>query len=75
MRCYVSFPFEIGDNIYSVEGHDMLTNAMNYYYQNRSGINIETAYITSRDDEKSSLAHVWDITLTVLGFVKNGKIL
>lgn len=60
LKCgdYVSFPFEIGDNIYSVEGHDMLTNAMNYYYQNRSGINIETAYITSRDDEKSSLAHV-----------------
>ncbi len=34
----------------------MLTNAMNYYYQNRSGIDIEEKYITSGD--KSSLAHI-----------------
>lgn len=60
LRCgeYVSMPFKIGDDIYSEEGHNLLTNAMNYYYQNRSGIDIETSYITSRDDEKSSLAHV-----------------
>lgn len=60
LKCgeYVSFPFEIGDDLFSKEGHDLLTNAMNYYYQNRSGINIETAYITSRDDEKDSLAHI-----------------
>ncbi len=59
LKCgdYVSFPFEIGDDIYSKSGHDLLTNAMNYYYQNRSGINIEAAYITSRDDEKNLLAH------------------
>ncbi len=54
----VSFSFEIGDDLYSKKGHDLLTNAMNYYYQNRSGINIDGAYITSRDDEKSSLAHI-----------------
>ncbi len=53
---YVSFPFEIGDNIYGKDDHNLLTNAMNYYYQNRSGINIEESYITS--GEKSSLAHV-----------------
>ncbi|MBQ6041691.1 MAG: glycoside hydrolase family 9 protein [Oscillospiraceae bacterium] len=50
-----SFPFYIGDNIYSDDTHDMLTNAMNYFYQNRSGLNIEEAYITSGD--KSTLAH------------------
>ena len=60
LKCgdYVSFEFEIGDDLFSKKGHDLLTNAMNYYYQNRSGINIEEAYITSRDDIKSSLAHV-----------------
>lgn len=52
---YVSFPFEIGNDIYSESGNDMLTNAMNYYYQNRSGIDIESKYITSGD--KSNLAH------------------
>jgi len=55
---YVSFPFKIGDDIYSdsTAEHDMLTNAMNYYYQNRSGIDISSSYITSGD--KSSLAHM-----------------
>lgn len=51
-----SFSFNIGDNIYTDTSHNMLTNAMNYYYQNRSGIDIEEAYITSGD--KSSLAHI-----------------
>ena len=51
-----SFSFNIGDNIYTDTSHNMLTNALNYYYQNRSGIDIESAYITSGD--KSSLAHV-----------------
>ena len=50
-----SFEFNIGDNIYSDSTHDMLTNAMNYFYQNRSGIDIEAAYITSGD--KTTLAH------------------
>ncbi len=50
-----SFDFNIGDNIYYDESHNMLTNAMNYFYQNRSGIDIEGSYITSGD--KSTLAH------------------
>ncbi|MGN1480458.1 glycoside hydrolase family 9 protein, partial [Porcipelethomonas sp.] len=51
-----SFSFNIGNDIYTDTSHNMLTNALNYYYQNRSGIDIEEAYITSGD--KSSLAHV-----------------
>ena len=53
-----SFPFEINDSIYSNKygkDNDMLTNAMNYFYQNRSGIDIEEKYITS--GVKSELAH------------------
>ncbi|MBE6858671.1 MAG: glycoside hydrolase family 9 [Ruminococcus sp.] len=50
-----SFEFNIGDNIYEDTSHNMLTNALNYFYQNRSGIDIKEAYITSGD--KSTLAH------------------
>ncbi len=50
-----SFEFNIGDNIYSDDSHDMLTNAVNYFYQNRSGIDIKSEYITSGD--KTTLAH------------------
>ena len=50
-----SFEFNIGDDIYSDKSHDMLKNALNYFYQNRSGIDIEEKYITSGD--KSTLAH------------------
>ena len=50
-----SFKFNIGDNIYSDSSHDMLTNALNYFYQNRSGIDIKSEYITSGD--KTTLAH------------------
>ena len=50
-----SFEFNIGDDIYYDKSHNLLTNAMNYFYQNRSGIDIEEAYITSGD--KSTLAH------------------
>jgi len=39
------------DNAYD----GVLTNALNYYYQNRSGIDIEEAYITSGDVD--TLAH------------------
>ena len=52
---YKSFDFKIGDDIYSESDHRLLTNAMNYFYQNRSGIDIEEKYITS--GEKSKLAH------------------
>ncbi|MCI7804013.1 MAG: glycoside hydrolase family 9 protein [Oscillospiraceae bacterium] len=48
----VSHPFNIANTVYD----GMLTNALNYYYQNRSGINIESAYITSGD--KTTLAHI-----------------
>uniref|UniRef100_UPI0025CBD1BF glycoside hydrolase family 9 protein n=1 Tax=Ruminococcus sp. TaxID=41978 RepID=UPI0025CBD1BF len=50
-----SMEFNIGDDIYSDSSHDMLKNALNYFYQNRSGIDIEEKYITSGD--KSTLAH------------------
>ncbi len=50
-----SFEFNIGDNIYTDTSHNMLTNALNYFYQNRSGCDIEGAYITSGD--KKTLAH------------------
>ncbi|MBR3969974.1 MAG: glycoside hydrolase family 9 protein [Ruminococcus sp.] len=46
-----SHPFKINNYIYS----GLVTNALNYYYQNRSGIPIEAAYITSGD--KTTLAH------------------
>lgn len=50
-----SFPFRIGTDIYSDSKHNMLTNALNYFYQNRSGADIESEYITS--GEKDKLAH------------------
>ncbi len=52
---YNSYEFEIGNDIYAEKDHDLFTDAMNYFYQNRSGINIEEEYITSGD--KSGLAH------------------
>ncbi|HAG12636.1 MAG TPA: glycoside hydrolase family 9 [Ruminococcus sp.] len=50
-----SFEFKIGDDIYTDTSHNMLTNAINYFYQNRSGMDIESAYITSGN--KTELAH------------------
>ena len=50
-----SFPFNIADTIYYDKSHNLLTNAVNYFYQNRSGVDIDEAYITSGD--KSTLAH------------------
>lgn len=50
-----SFTFRIGTDIYSDSEHNMLTNALNYFYQNRSGTDIESEYITS--GEKDKLAH------------------
>ncbi len=51
-----SFPFRIADNLYQEEGHNLLTDAVNYFYQNRAGVDIEADYISS--GEKSELAHV-----------------
>ena len=42
-----SFPFKISSRIYSAEGNDLLTDAMNYFYQNRSGMDLSAEYITS----------------------------
>lgn len=50
-----SFSFRIGKDIYSESSYDLLTNALNYYYQNRSGAVIESEYITSGD--KDALSH------------------
>ncbi len=50
-----SFNFRIADDIYSSADNNMLTNALNLYYHNRSGIDIEAKYITS--GQKSELAH------------------
>ena len=47
-----SFPFRIGNDIYSDKENDLLTNALNYFYQNRGGTNIESKYITSGDQNK-----------------------
>jgi endoglucanase len=47
-----SHTFRIDNNIYDT---GLLKNAMNYYYQNRSGVPIESQYITSGD--ASTLAH------------------
>lgn len=43
---YESHPFSIGTDIYD----GVLTDALNYYYQNRSGVTIEEKYITSYNE-------------------------
>ena len=48
---YISHEFRIGDDIYD----GVLGNALNYFYQTRSGSAIEEKYITSGD--KKALAH------------------
>ena len=54
-----SFDFNIGDNIYYDKSHNILTNAVNYFYQNRSGIDIEDAYCTSggEDGKGTGMGH------------------
>lgn len=42
-----SLPFDIGDDIYG----DLTTEAMNYFYQNRSGVEILPQYITSANPD------------------------
>ncbi len=49
-----SYDFTIGDDIYD----GVLTNAVNYFYQNRSGVPTEEAYITSTGDNDSKSALV-----------------
>lgn len=62
-----SFPFRIGNDIYSDKENNLLTNSLNYFYQNRGGTKIESKYITSGD--KSELAHNYD-TDEAVGFVQ-----
>ena len=62
-----SFPFKIGTDIYSDSEHNMLTNVLNYFYQNRSGADIESEYITS--GEKDKLAHA-GVHKTDTGYVQ-----
>nr|BAH56283.1 Cel9C [[Eubacterium] cellulosolvens] len=59
-----SYAFNISKNVYGAEStgkeHSLFTNAMNYFYQNRSGIDIKDQYITSNDNitgTKENLAH------------------
>lgn len=54
-----SFEFNIGDDIYYDKSHNLLTNAMNYFYQNRSGIDIEDKYCTSggSDGKGTGMGH------------------
>ena len=63
-----SFPFRIGYDIYSDTENDMLTNALNYFYQSRSGLDIESKYITSGDSRE--LAHRFNRDEAV-GFVRD----
>ena len=62
-----SFPFKIGTDIYSDSEHNMLTNALNFFYQNRSGVDIKSDYITSGD--KKELAHA-GVHKTDIGYVQ-----
>ncbi len=50
-----SVEFDISDSIYEDNSHNMLTNALNYFYQNRSGVDILSEYISSGNEEE--LAH------------------
>ncbi len=54
-----SFEFNIGDDIYYDKTHNLLTNSINYFYQNRSGVDIEDAYCTSggADGKGTGMGH------------------
>ncbi len=54
-----SFEFNIADTIYFDESHNMLTNALNYFYQNRSGVDIKDEYCTSggSDGKGTGMGH------------------
>lgn len=54
-----SFEFNIGNDIYLDKSHNLLTNAMNYFYQNRSGVDIDDKYCTSggEDGKGTGMGH------------------
>ena len=59
----ISHEFSIGDDIYK----NVLRNALNYYYQKRSGSDVEAKYVTSGD--KNKIAHK-DFINTDLAYVQ-----
>ena len=59
----ISHEFIIGNDIYE----NTLRNALNYYYQKRSGSDIESNYVTSGD--KKALSHM-DVLKTDLAYVQ-----
>lgn len=61
-----SFPFEIRNGLYGDSG--LLSNALNFFYQNRGGCDIDSAYITSGD--KTQLAHA-DVPGHAAGLVQS----
>ena len=62
-----SLPFRIGNDIYSDPQNDLLTNALNYFYQNRAGLDITQDCITSGN--AGQLAHSWNRDDSI-GFVQ-----
>ena len=60
---HISHEFSIGDDIYK----NVLRNALNYYYQKRSGSDVEAKYVTSGD--KNKIAHK-DFINTDLAYVQ-----
>lgn len=51
-----SLEFDISNSIYNDESHNMLTNALNFFYQCRSGMNLNADCITSGDKAKLARA-------------------
>ena len=68
---YISHEFTIGDDTYN----GILKDAMNYYYQNRSGMAIEEKYITSYNPKdpkgKKGLAHTGGHAPTDMAYVQS----
>ena len=60
---HISHEFRIGDDIYK----NTLRNALNYYYQKRSGSDVEAKYVTSGD--KNKVAHK-DFIKTDMAYVQ-----
>ena len=62
-----SFPFRIDKDVYHTDRQDLLTDALNDFYQNRAGTDVEVQYISSGD--KAALAHSKNLNDT-FGFVQ-----
>lgn len=68
-KSHDSCTFEIGKDVY--EG--VMTDAVNYFYQNRAGMGIDAEYITSTgaNENKLYLAHAKSDTFDDKGYVQN----